>query len=398
MDIEKIRAYAGAAETFLQGFSEHHPWIWQIIVTCAILVVGILAVGTLRTIVRRRIDTWRERVPTAVEAFITAASETVFPLLYFGVFFLGIQRLPTPPSVFKVISVVGVAVFTFYLIRFLAATVEFLIQERWARKQQYISNESRLKALVPISKVVIWGIGVIFLLDNIGFEISSVLAGLGIGGVAIALASQNILGDLFNYFVIVFDRPFEIGDFIIIGDYLGEIEHIGIKSTRIRSLGGEQLIFSNTDLGGSRVRNYKRMLRRRVVFHIGVIYQTTADQLREIPEIVTRIIKEIDDTLFDRCHFFRFGDFSLDFETVYYVIGADYAKYMDIQQAINLRIKESFDERGIDFAYPTRTLYVMGAEGADSPRPVPEPGRETPIDRPKEGEGLLLAGDPLHGA
>jgi small-conductance mechanosensitive channel len=184
------------------------------------------------------------------------------------------------------------------------------------------------------------------------------VAGLGIGGIAVALAAQAILGDLFSYFVIFFDRPFEIGDFIIIGDFMGSIEHIGIKTTRIRSLGGEQLVFSNTDLTNSRIRNYKRMEKRRVVFKLGIVYQTTTSQVKEVPGIIKTAIENVQDTVFDRAHFATYGDFSLDFEVVYYVLSGDYNKYMDIQQDINFEIKEEFEKRGIEFAYPTQTLFL----------------------------------------
>ncbi|MFC1599390.1 mechanosensitive ion channel family protein, partial [Candidatus Omnitrophota bacterium] len=211
---------------------------------------------------------------------------------------------------------------------------------------------------LSVSKFLIWGLAIIFFLDNLGFKVSTVIAGLGIGGVAVALAAQAVLGDLFSYFAIIFDRPFEIGDFIIIGEYLGTIEHIGVKTTRIRSLGGEQLVFSNTDLTNSRVRNYKRMQKRRVVFKLGVTYQTSLDQLKAVPGIIEKAIKSIDNTTFDRAHFLSYGDFSLVLEVVYYVLTGDYNKYMDIQQSINFAIKEEFEKRGIEFAYPTQTLYV----------------------------------------
>ena len=139
---------------------------------------------------------------------------------------------------------------------------------------------------------------------------------------------------------------------------MGSIEDIGIKTTRIRSLGGEQLVFSNTDLTNSRVRNYKRMEKRRVVFKLGVTYQTSLQQLKEIPLIITGIIKNINDTAFDRAHFSSYGDFSLIFEVVYYVIGSDYNKYMNIQQEINLEIMEEFEKRRIEFAYPTQTIFL----------------------------------------
>jgi small-conductance mechanosensitive channel len=185
---------------------------------------------------------------------------------------------------------------------------------------------------------------------------------LGIGGVAVALAAQVILKDVFSYFSIIFDRPFKIGDFIIVGEYMGTIEYIGIKTTRLRSLGGEMLIFSNSDLTDSRLRNYKLMDKRRVSFKLGLVYQTSTEQLKKVPGIIEGIIKSVKDTIFDRAHFLNYGDFSLVFEIVYYVVGADYNKYMDIQQEINFAIKGEFEKRGIEFAFPTQTLYVNKSE------------------------------------
>jgi len=163
---------------------------------------------------------------------------------------------------------------------------------------------------------------------------------------------------MFSYATIYLDRPFEIGDFIIIGEYMGTVEHIGVKTTRIRSLSGEELILANTDLTNSRVRNYKRMTSRRVVFQFGITYETSLQQLKEIPNLIAEIVKNIEGTTFERTHFFSYGDFSLIFEVVYYVNGSDYTTYMDIQQEINLHIKEEFEKRGIKFAHPTQTIYL----------------------------------------
>ena len=227
------------------------------------------------------------------------------------------------------------------------------------KKQERGDEKARqLRGMTVLINVFVWVIGIVFLMDNLGFNISAVVAGLGIGGIAIALAAQAILGDLFSYFVIFFDRPFEVGDFIIVGDKVGAVEYTGIKTTRIRALSGEQLVFSNTDLTNSRIHNYKKMERRRVVFKLGVIYQTTAEQLESIPKIVREIIESQQDVTFDRGHFATYGDFSLNFEFVYYVTGADYNKYMDIQQSINMKIYRTFEEKGIEFAYPTQTVFV----------------------------------------
>ncbi|MBK5094968.1 MAG: mechanosensitive ion channel family protein, partial [Deltaproteobacteria bacterium] len=220
------------------------------------------------------------------------------------------------------------------------------------------SRDRALHGFMTLIRVVVWGLATVFLLDNLGFRISTVIAGLGIGGIAVALAAQNILGDLFAYLSIMFDRPFEIGDFIIVGEYMGVVNHLGVKTTRIGSLGGEQIIMSNKDLTDSRVRNYKRMERRRVVFRLGVTYQTPFAKLQEIPEVIASVIRGVEDTIFDRAHFFSYGDFSLVFEVVYYVTSNDYTKYMNIQQEINLRIHEEFEKRKIEFAYPTQTLFL----------------------------------------
>jgi small-conductance mechanosensitive channel len=209
-----------------------------------------------------------------------------------------------------------------------------------------------------IFKVLVWIFGIIFLLDNLGFKVKSLMTGIGIGGVAIALATQKVLADLFSYFAILLDRPFKIGDFLIIDNHLGVVEHIGIKTTRIRSLHGEELIFSNNDLLNSRIKNYISMQERRVLFNIGVTYSTPAEKLEKIPEIIKSIIENIEDTRFDRCHFSKYGDFNLIIEVVYYIKGADYNKYMDIQQKVNLNIKRKFEEEGIKFAFPTQTVHL----------------------------------------
>jgi small-conductance mechanosensitive channel len=206
--------------------------------------------------------------------------------------------------------------------------------------------------------IFIWGIGALFLFDNLGYDVTAIIAGLGIGGIAIALAAQNILGDLFNYFVIFFDRPFEIGDFIVVDDKKGNVEHIGIKTTRVKSLSGEQLVFSNSDLTNSRIHNYKRMDRRRIAFTLGVVYETAADQLKAIPGIIKTIIDDQAHATLDRVQFLAYGDYSLKFEVVYFAETADFNVYADIQQDINFKIFDAFKEKGIQFAYPSQTIFL----------------------------------------
>src|SRR5690606_319662 len=192
---------------------------------------------------------------------------------------------------------------------------------------------------------------------------TALIASLGVGGIAVALAAQNILGDLFSSLSIMFDKPFVVGDFIIVGEELGTVEKIGLKTTRVRSLHGEQLIFSNTDLLNSRIRNFKRMYQRRIVFSIGITYEPPYEKLKEVASMLRAIVQAHDLVRFDRAHFKGFGDSSLDFEVVYWVLDSDFNKYMDIQQAINLEIFRRFEEQGIAFAYPVRTVHLRGNQG-----------------------------------
>lgn len=333
-------------------------FVLDYLIALAIFLLGVLIILVAKQIIINQLKKAAQKTATTLDDFVIHIFEkTLIPLLYFGALYIGLRCLTLNAHLSKGINVLGAVILTISGIRFLIEIVSYALKNYWLQGKDE-AKERNLKGLFTLIKVVIWGLGIVFLLDNLGFKISAVVAGLGIGGVAVALAAQAVLKDLFSYFAILFDRPFEAGDFIIVGDHLGAVEHIGIKTTRVRSLGGEQLIFSNSDLTDSRIRNYKRMEKRRVVFKLGVIYQTTSQQLKEIPEIITNIIKGVNDTAFDRAHFVSYGDFSLDFEIVYYVLGNDYTKYMNIQQEINLAIKEEFEKRKIEFAYPTQLVYV----------------------------------------
>jgi small-conductance mechanosensitive channel len=240
--------------------------------------------------------------------------------------------------------------------------VDYYLNVSQRRKlEKNTARITTLRAAGFIVKLVLAVLAAILILDNIpGVQITPLIASLGISGIAVALAVQNILSDLFASLSIVLDKPFVIEDFIIVDNFMGTVEHIGLKTTRLRSLSGEYLVFSNNDLLKSRIRNYTRMLERRVVFSIGVTYQTPLEKLKQIPPTIRKIIESQEAVRFDRAHFQGYGDFALKFEVVYYVLNPDYNRYMDIQQSINLAIFESFEKEGIDFAYPTQQLYIGG--------------------------------------
>ncbi len=334
-----------------------------------VVVVGILTIMIIKTVVVRRLKKVSESRPSHLTDFLVQTlSKSLVPLLYVGAFYMGLSSLTLGTTLSKLVNVLGIVFLTILTIRFLIAALDHAFEKYWLKMIGDPKRESSIRAIRPVLLVIVWGFALVFLLDNLGFKITAVVAGLGIGGIAVALAAQAILGDLFSHFVILFDKPFELGDFVVVGEHMGTVEHVGIKTTRIRSVGGEQLIFSNKDLTDSRLRNFKRMERRRGVFKIGVTYETAQQKLQEIPEIIKETIGKIEDAQFDRAHFSVYGDFSLIFEIVYYVNNPDYLRYMDIQQRINLEIKEEFDKRHIEFAYPTQTLYLSSLQGS-SPEP-----------------------------
>ncbi len=330
------------------------------LVAVGMLLGGFIAVYIFRFLILRQAERWAARTQTHVDDFLTTVlSRTLTPILYFGVVYLSLRSLSLNPSIAKAVTFVGVLLVTVCAVRFLLEVLRFIIFKVWIPRQKEATNlERQTKALMPIVTGIIWALGGLFLIDNLGFKVSAIVAGLGIGGVAVALASQTVLADLFSYFAIMFDRPFEIDDFIIVGEYMGTIEHIGIKTTRIRSLGGEQIVFSNKDLTDSRVSNYKRMELRRVVFKLGVTYDTPVDKLKRATEFIKALIHRTPDTRLDRVHFASYGDFNLIIEVVYFVLSADYNKYMDIQQELNLAIKEEFEKEGIDFALSNQKIQL----------------------------------------
>jgi len=275
-------------------------------IVAALLLGGILVLAILRKIVISRLKKFAARTETTLDDIIIQLVEKmVVPLLYVGLLYFSLRTLQLHEQVLRGINIAGIFLLTFIGVKSITTLLEYMIRQAVVNREETgrEERERKVRGLLPALKIMVWGLGLVFLLDNLGFKISTVIAGLGIGGVAVALAAQAVLGDLFSYFSVLFDQPFEVGDFIIVGDHMGVVEYIGIKTTRLRSLSGEQLIFSNSDLTGSRIRNYKRMQQRRVLFTIGVTYDTPLEKLKAIPGTIQSIIQSQDDTVFDRSHF-----------------------------------------------------------------------------------------------
>lgn len=338
------------------------------------LLLGLVWIGlslllvALRNIVGRRYERFTQRTRFVIDRMVAQTfqeTKTLF-LLIVGLWLAALLlRMPS-----RILQVLGHFVLLALLVQiglwggmFITLYVQSYQEERYEIDASKVTS---MQALGFIGHLVLWSILLLVALDNFGIDITALIAGLGIGGIAVALALQNVLGDLFASLSIVLDKPFVVGDFLIIDDFLGTVENIGLKTTRLRSLSGEQLVFSNSDLLNSRIRNYKKMQERRVVFTVGVTYETPHDILRKIPDLLQDAVEAQEPVRFDRAHFKEFGDSALIFEVVYYVLEPDYNVYMDVQQAINFRIVEAFEEDGIEIAYPTRSVYVKTSDADQS--------------------------------
>lgn len=332
--------------------------LYAYIVALGVIVIGLVVLRIIKSIVLHRLRKWAETTVNTVDDFIISVIDrAVMPALYISVIFGGIHYLTLPEKVANALRGVLVLVNTFFVLRVLTMVIEYSLISYLKKRHYADPKRSEVKGVLMIINLVLWCIAIVFLLDNFGYNVTTIITSLGIGGVAIALASQNILSDLFCYFVIFFDRPFEIGDAILVGDKSGTVMEIGVKTTRIRSTSGEEMIFSNKALTDSRIHNFKRMEKRRIAFVLDVVYETPAEVIEEIPALLKTIITSQEGLAFDRAHFASYGPYSLKFEVVYNVLTSDYNKYMDIQQAINFAIFREFANRNIQFAYPTQTIF-----------------------------------------
>jgi small-conductance mechanosensitive channel len=325
--------------------------------------VAMLAAVVLRALVRwvaRRTRKLAEGTTNLVDDLIAdLVDRTSWVLLSAAGLWVGSYALSLSPRVAQTLRAVIVLAAITQAALWASAIADHLLQRQRRRfAESEPSLATTMGALRFVARVAVWGAAFLIALDTLGVDITTLIAGLGVGGIAVALAVQNILGDVFASASIVLDKPFVVGDFIVLGDSQGVVEHIGLKTTRIRALSGEELVIANSDLLSSRIQNFKRMRERRVSFDVGVVYGTASEKLRAIPDLVREAVESQENTRFDRSHFKTFGDSALVFESVYYMTVPDHGAYMDTQQAINLRLYEGFEAEGLEFAYPTQTLFV----------------------------------------
>ncbi|MCA1974721.1 MAG: mechanosensitive ion channel family protein [Caenispirillum sp.] len=376
IDAEQVEGLVDAIVAPVDGWQLFgNPVVTWLICAGIALGVFMLTATIRRVLVRRVTPADPERAPTGIVLLAGLAKRTRHSFL--AVLGLGAGALPlalpaaVDTAIIWVVSTVAVVQLALWASYAYARGVDRYQVKRLAHDP---TARTTVGAVTLLGKTIIWSIALLVLLDNSGIDVTALVAGLGVGGIAVAFAAQSLLADLFASVSILLDKPFVVGDFIIVGDFLGEVEKVGIKTTRLRSLGGEQIIMANNDLLSSRIRNYKRMYERRVAFTFNIAYETEPERLERVPVISREVIEALPQTRFDRAHFKAYGEFSLVFEVVYYVLDPDYNLFMDKQQAVNFGLFRRFHEAGIRFAYPTQRQFNIDAgddRATAAPAPIP---------------------------
>lgn len=354
--------------TFLhQVFAQNELWVW--FVALGIFVSIFVVLRLLKWVAHRRLKVVRDRTRSDFLRLLVNLTRSTSSLFFFVVaLFAASQALALPPAVAGAIAKLTLIAFLFQcaswgargITHWVNRTVQYKLEE-----EKDAASATTLNAVAFLGKIALWTVALLLALDNLGVDITALVTGLGIAGIAVALALQNILSDLFASIAIVVDKPFLVGDYIVVGEMRGTVQRIGLKTTRIRSLTGEQVVIANSELLRQRIHNFKQMQERRATFSFGVVYGTPPDKLAAIPAMVRAAVEAQPHTRFDRAHFKEYGEYALVFEAVYWMLRPDYDLYMDTQQAINLELYRRFAAEGIRFAYPTHTVYVHPpAEGS----------------------------------
>lgn len=331
------------------------------LIALAVLLLSYFALRIIRKIIIVRLQTLARLSTTKLDDLVVDAIAEIklfsylFVSIYFSSLFLNLS-----PSFEKGAKFILLFVLVYEGINISQRVVSYFIFKaslKNAKSDDSSQAKASARTLNVFVGIIFWTLGALMLLSNMGVNITSLIAGLGIGGIAVALAMQNILSDIFSSFSILIDKPFQIGDFIVTGDHSGVVEKIGIKTTRLKTPGGQMLIISNQELTTARLENYYDIKKRRALFNLGVVYESSRKKLESIPFIIADIVKNIPKAELDRCHFKSYGDYSLNFEVSIYIKESAYKAYMDVLQEINLEIFSRFKEAEIEFAYPTQLEY-----------------------------------------
>jgi len=330
--------------------------VQEYIIAIAVFVIAVIVFRVVKYEVVKRLRSVAERTHAEVDDLLVKVVDKIgWPFYVFFALSIALNFIQVHNLVNVLFTYATPIVVVFIIVRSLQQFVNYGIR-KLAKEEE--SETSIVNVLGRILKGILWAIAFVYIISLFGYDITTVVASFGVIGIVLAFGLQHILSDIFASFSIFFDKPFEVGDFIIVGDNLGVVKKVGIKSTRIQSLWGQEVVISNKELTSTRINNYKKMERRRVQFNFGVVYDTPSEKLEKILTITEEIVDKIELAELDRVHFKKYGDYSLEFEVVYYINSPDYNTYMDIQQEINFSLKKRFEKEGIRFAYPTQTVIV----------------------------------------
>ncbi|MBU0767134.1 mechanosensitive ion channel family protein [Patescibacteria group bacterium] len=336
--------------------------VQDLLIALVTFLVAYIVLTIIWKFLLNRVQTIAKKTKFKLDDVIVDVLEGVGGLFYIAVaLFIAVQSLSLSPVITVIVKGIFLIAVTYEVIKLTERVINFFVLRGMHARSGGATTEEKQKVSGIFSifiKITLWSFGLLLILSNLGFNITSLVAGLGIGGLAISLALQSVLTDVFSSLSIAIDKPFREGDFIVVGTDKGTVKHIGIKTTRLQSLQGEEIVISNTELTTARVQNFRKLEKRRIVFKIGVKYSTSTDKLKKIPEIVEKCIESAGKTELDRVHFMEFGDFSLNYEIVYFIGSKEYVDYMDAQQKMNLAILEEFEKEGIEMAFPTQTVYI----------------------------------------
>jgi small-conductance mechanosensitive channel len=331
--------------------------IKNIIIALGIFFGVLIIFLVIKKIAIKKIEKNTKKTAKNLENTLLNSIKKINSLFYIFIsLFIASKYLILPEFINKYFYIIIYIFIVYEIILFLSNIFEYTIKNKIKNKRGY--SRTTVSGINIIVKIILWSSGLLLVLSNLGFNISVFIASLGIGGIAVAFALQNILSDIFSSFSIYFDKPFEEDDFIIIGEDMGTVKKIGIKSTRITSISGEEIIIPNKNLTSEKIKNYKGMKKRRSVFEIGLTYNTDSKKLRKVPKIIEDIVKKEKNTEFIFSRFKTFGNSSLIFETAFYLNSDDFIDYIKVQENINFNIKESLEKEKIEMAFPTQTLYI----------------------------------------
>jgi len=350
-------------EQLLQSYSYWGNTYWEYAIATGIFVISALILKLFQAIILVRIKRLAEKTTNDFDDALVAMISQISAWFYI-VFpaYLGSRYLMLSEDLEKWIGIIFMVAAVYEVIRAIEHMLSFGMKKYIAKTKQTDEYDPHSEAMIRVGmiivRIVLWTVALLLILQNLGFNVSSLIASLGVGGLAVALALQNVLADMFSSFSIYIDKPFEVGDYIVVGEHSGTVKKIGLKTTRLQALRGEEIVISNQELTSARVQNLKKLKHRRVSFTFGVTYETSEKKIEKIPALVEKIISSVEEAEFKRCHFSAYSPSSLDFETVFTLETSDYNVFMDAQQEIYISLFKAFKKEKISFAYPTQTIHI----------------------------------------